>query len=140
MHRFQGGLVGQLPDRVLEVLACQPEFMSASPGLPAGIDDALAQQQFGNPVPGTHQIATDVFPGTDQIPCSFLVRRWNSYPGDLTQLQEPGQMQRVLCVSFYPVPGRALELRWCRDHCVDPGGQQEPCQAKARWSCLVNDS
>ena len=43
------------------------------PGLPAGVDDAVAQQQLGQPVPGPHQIAAGVLPGPDQVPGRLLL-------------------------------------------------------------------
>lgn len=51
LHRLKGGLIGQLPGRCVEPLPGQPELMGSGPGLPARINDALPQQEFGDPVP-----------------------------------------------------------------------------------------
>ena len=47
---------------------------------------------------------------------------------DLAQPQQPGQMQRVPGVGLHPIPGRALQLRRCRHHTLDPGVGQVPGQ------------
>ena len=46
-------------------------------------------------MPGSHQVAAAVFAGADQIPGGFLRRVGNGYGGDLTQMQQPGQMRGI---------------------------------------------
>src|SRR5664280_2508180 len=52
-----------LQPRVGEPLPAEPVLVRAGPRLPAGVDDPLPQQEFRQPVPAAHQVATDVLPG-----------------------------------------------------------------------------
>lgn len=49
---------------MVEALRPQPAVMDTDPGVPAGVDDALPQQHLRQPVPGPHQVTTDVLTGT----------------------------------------------------------------------------
>ena len=40
----------------IEPLTAQPDVVGAGPGLTAGVDDALAQQELRQPMPGPHQV------------------------------------------------------------------------------------
>src|SRR6476661_214013 len=113
--------------------------MFLGPGVPSGVADALAQQQFGDPVPGAHEVTTDVFAGSDQVPGCFLCRLRNHDLGDLVQFQQPGQVQGVVPVCFHPVPGRSLELGRGGDQTIDARCPQCPGERKACWAGLVND-
>lgn len=137
-HPGQAGPVGQFPGGFGKVLPVQPDPVLPGPRLPVGIDDALAQQEFGDPVSGTHQVRPAVLPCPDQVPGCFLIGRGNPHPGDLSQLQQPGQVQGVTGVCLDPVPGRALEFGRGRDHCLETGRVQVPGQTETGRSGLVN--
>ncbi|WP_181032342.1 hypothetical protein [Arthrobacter sp. ZGTC212] len=51
----QSGLICQLPCQFGKVLPVQPDLVHPGPCLTAGIQDALTQQEFGEPLPGKPQ-------------------------------------------------------------------------------------
>jgi hypothetical protein len=86
-----------------ERVVSQPGVVSAGPGVAAGVDDPVSQQQLGKSVPGTHQVTAAVLPGPDQIPGCFLLDGRDRHRGDLVQAQQPGQVDRVPGVGLDPV-------------------------------------
>jgi hypothetical protein len=84
-------------------LLAQPPVVRAGPGGAAGIDDAVAQQQLGQPVPGAHQITAAVFASADQVSSCFLLEGRHADGADLAQAQQPSQMHRVFRVGLDPV-------------------------------------
>lgn len=117
---LQTGLVGGLQGRIIKVLPVQPGVVGIPPGLSAGVDQAVAQQELRDPVPGPHQVRPDVLAGTDQIPGGLIREARNPYRGYLPQQGQPGQMFGVAGISLHPVPGRTLELGRCRNQALDP--------------------
>jgi hypothetical protein len=109
-HRIKGRLIGQLQPRGLETLGAQPPFMGARPCLAAVIDDALAQQQLGQPMPRPHQVFPAVLPGPHQIARGFLLDRGDRHLHDLAHPQQPRQMPGIADIGFDPIPGRAHQL------------------------------
>ena len=67
-------------------------LVSASPGSTSGVDDPLAEKQFGDPVAGSHQVAAAVLAGPDQVTGGFLAGGGDRDGGDLSQMQQSGQM------------------------------------------------
>ena len=123
--------------RVGKVLAGQPRVVSTRPGRPAGVDDAVAQQQLRDPVPGAHQVPAAVLPRPHQVPGGFLLHPWNRHRGDLIQAQQSRQVHRVPGVGLHPVARGALQLRRGRHHAPDPIGVQRPGQSEAGRAGLV---
>jgi hypothetical protein len=66
-HGFVFGVKGQLQFRGVEVLLAQPHQVGASPRMAAVVHDSLTQQQLRDPMPGPHQITTDILPRPDQV-------------------------------------------------------------------------
>jgi hypothetical protein len=113
--------------------------MIGRPGLAPVVDDALAQQQLGQPVPGRHQIAAHVLAGPHQIPRRLLRHTRHRHRHDLAQVQQPGQVPGVPQVGLDPVPARALQLRGRRHLALDPPPDQEPGQPEPRRTGLIGD-
>jgi hypothetical protein len=75
-------------------------------------------------VPAPHQVRADVLAGPHQIPGGFIRVTRNPHRRDLSQQGQPGQMLGVAGIGLYPVPGRPLKLRGCRDQTLSPCIQQ----------------
>ena len=93
----------------------------------------------GVTIPSRHQISPIIIAGADQIPGSLLLDRRDPDRDDLTQTQQPGQMQRVTTVGLHPIPRRTLQLRRGRDHTLDPGRRERPGEPEACWASLIRD-
>jgi hypothetical protein len=106
---------------VVEPLPTQPQLMDAGPRGSTRIDDSLPQKHFRQPVADPHQIGAGIFAGPHQIAYRLNLTIGHRYRRDLTQPQQPGQMRGIAGIGFHPIPGRALQLRWCRDHTFHPG-------------------
>jgi hypothetical protein len=65
-HGVVVGLEGDLKCRLLEPLPTQPRVVRADPRLATGVDDHLAQEQLGQPVPRSHQVTAAVITGTNR--------------------------------------------------------------------------
>lgn len=87
-----------------QVLLGEPPVMFSRPRGTLVVDEPLSQQQFAQPMTGTHQIAPAVFPGPHQIPCGFLIGRGDRDRGDLIQPQQPGQVHGVCRVGLHRIP------------------------------------
>jgi hypothetical protein len=90
--RANASPVRLLTPRRVEPLPPQPGVVRVSPGLPAGVDKALTQQQLREPVPGPHQIPAAILPRTDQGPGVLLVESRDRDGRDLVQPQQLGQV------------------------------------------------
>ena len=81
---------------------------------------SLAQQQFGQPVPGPHQITAAVFTGAHQIPCRLLVDARARRP----RVISPRRSSRARCTaslaSVLTRSPRAVQLRRRRHHTPIP--------------------
>jgi hypothetical protein len=95
-----------------EAQLAQPQIVGIGPGPSAGVDDAPAQQQLREPVPGTHQVAAGVLPGADQVACGFLVQARDRHRRDLVHPQQASQVKRIAGIGLDPIAGRTLQLRW----------------------------
>ena len=122
---------------LVEALLAQPRVVRAGPGLAAGVDDPVAQQQLGQPVPGPHQITAAVLPGPHQIPGGLLLDARHRHRGDLAQPQQPGQMHRVPGVGLDPITRRALQLRRRRHHAPHPAAVKRPIQPEPGRASLI---
>jgi hypothetical protein len=111
--------------------------MRAGPRLALVVDDSLPQQQLREPMPRRHQIAPYVVPSPDQVPRGFLFHTRNRDPGDLPEMQQPGQMPRVTLVGLDPIPDRTLQLRRGHDQTLDVLPGQEPGQPETRRTSLI---
>ncbi|MDD7942030.1 NADP-dependent oxidoreductase [Actinomycetospora lutea] len=109
-HGVEGFVESELHPAALEAVTAQPRLVRPGPGALVP-DQALAQQQLGQPVPGTHQIPAAVLPGPHQIASGFLGLGRYPHPRDLTDAQQPGQPLRVAAIGLDLVPGRSLDLR-----------------------------
>src|SRR5665647_187087 len=136
-HRVIGGIERVLQPRLVETLPAQPLVMGRGPRLATGVDDSLTQQQLAEPVPGAHQITTGVLTGPHQISCRLLSHRRNRHLHNLAELEQPGQVQRVLGVGLHSVPDRSLQLRRRRDQRLHSGSVQMPGQPESRRTCLI---
>src|SRR5665648_620328 len=136
-HRVIGGIERVLQPRLVETLPAQPLVMGHGPRLATGVDDSLTQQQLAEPVPGAHQITTGVLTGPHQISCRLLSHRRNRHLHNLAELEQPGQVQRVLGVGLHSVPDRSLQLRRRRDQRLHSGSVQMPGQPESRRTCLI---
>jgi hypothetical protein len=94
----------------LQAHATQPAGVRLGPGGP-GKDQPLGQQQLRQPMPSPHQVRAGVFSGPDQIPGRLLGHRRHPHPGQLPNVQQPGQPLSVAPVGLDPIPGWALQLR-----------------------------
>jgi len=112
--------------------------VSAGPGVAVVVDDPLAQQQLGEPLPGPHQITTAVLPDPDQVPGSLLLDARHRHRGDLIEPQQLRQMDRVLGVGLDPVTRWTLQLRGRCDLAPDPHAGQRPIQAEPRRARLIS--
>lgn len=121
-------------------MASQPVVVGVGPGLPAGVDDALAQQELGQSASSPHQITTSVFTGTNQVPGVLLVRSRDRHRDVLIEPKQPRQMHRILGVNLDPVAAGALELRWCDHLTPDSGRGQGPGQSEACRPGLIGHS
>ena len=63
----------------------------------------MPQQQFGQPVPGTHQIPAAVLADTNQVPRGLLPWRRNGHRMNLADAQQPSQIHGVFRVGLDPV-------------------------------------
>lgn len=98
---------------------------------------AVAQQQLGDPVPGAHQVAADVFAGADQVAGGFLGDGGHPDAGDLADLQQLREQQCVPGVGLDSVTGGAGQLRRCGDLATDPGCGDRPLQPQPGRAGLV---
>ena len=134
-HSLVVGVEGQLQAWGVEVLLAKPSQMGTGPRLAAVVHDALSQQQLRDPVPGPHQITTDVLACTDQVTGCLPLYRRHGHRHDVVQAKEPGQEHRVAGIRFDPVARRALDLRRGRNLAPDSRrrkrpGQPEPCRTR----------
>jgi hypothetical protein len=132
-HRVVVGLERQPRRGVLEALAAQPRVVPSRPRVAVVVvDDPVAQQQLGEPVPGPHQVTAGVLTGPDQVPGGLLCDRGDGDRGDLVQPQQPGQVDRVFGVGLHPVTAGFLQLRRRRDLTPDPRPQSAPDTGRTR--------
>jgi hypothetical protein len=61
-------------------------------------------------MPGPHQIRAGVFAGSDQISSCLLGLGRDPHPGQLPDVQQPGQPFGVAPVGLDPIPGPAFQL------------------------------
>ena len=80
----------------------------------------MAQQQLRDPVPGSHQVTANILAGTDQITGCLLSHGRDTDTGDLPDLEQLGQKQRVLGIGLDPVTGGPGQPRRGRDLAADP--------------------
>jgi hypothetical protein len=113
-----------------ERFVAQPHVVLAGPGTAAVVDDPVPQQQFRQPMPGSHQIAAAVLAGADQVAGGFLVNGGDRHRADLIQPQQPGEVDCVLGVGLHPVTGGPLQLARRRHRVPDPRRGQRPVQAE----------
>src|SRR5664279_6546825 len=85
-------------------------YVALGPRMPTGIQDPLAQQQFRQPMPGPHQITTDIFPGPDQIPRRLLFHARHPDLDDLIHPQQLGKMLRVSRIGLDPITRRPFAV------------------------------
>ncbi len=95
---------------IVETLSTQPGFVHPVPGLPTRIHPAVAQQQFGQPVPNPHQIRAGIFAGPDQIAHRLHLGLGHGDRGDLTQAQQPGQMRGITGIGLDPIPAGRINF------------------------------
>lgn len=107
-RRFQAGLAGGLQGRAVKVLPMQPRVVGVGPCLPAGVDQAVAQQELRDPVPDPHEIRADVLAGAHQIPGSLIGVARDPHWCYLSQHGQPGQMLGIAGIGLHPVHGRPL--------------------------------
>jgi len=136
-HRLEGGIERQLQPRQREMLPAQPLLVHPGPRMPTGIQDPLAQQQFRQPMPGPHQITTDIFPGPDQIPRRLLFHARHPDLDDLIHPQQLGKVLRVSRIGLDPITRRPLQFRRRRHHTPDPRPSQLPRQPEPRRPRLI---
>ena len=135
-HRVEGLVEGQLHPAPIEVLAAQPVGVRAGPRA-AVPDQALAQQQLGEPVPRPHQISAGVFAGSHQVPGGFLGLGGDPHRRQLPDAQQPRQPLGVAAVGLDLVPGRALQLRGRHHLAAHPGRGQRPGQPEPGRAGLI---
>ncbi|MCY1245360.1 hypothetical protein D9M72_585070 [compost metagenome] len=109
-RRFQAGLVGGLQGRAVKVLPVQPGVVGVGPCLPAGVDQAVAQQELRDPVPGPHEVRADVLAGAHQIPGSFIRVARDPHGCYLSQQGQPGKMLGIAGIGLDPVSRGPLQL------------------------------
>jgi hypothetical protein len=110
----------------------------AGPRLPAGPHDPLTQQELADPVPGPHQVRTDVFSGPDQVPRRLLRLGGHHHLDDFVELEQPGQMGCVAGVGLDPITRWALQLRRRRDQTRHVVAAEVAGQAEAGRTGLVD--
>ena len=93
--------------------------MRVAPGLPAGVDDPVSQQEFREAVPGPHQIGAAVLTGPHQVACCFGELVGDGDCGERIQPQQRRQVFGVDRISLHPRTGRPLELGRGRDNGSD---------------------
>lgn len=107
-HQGGSSLLALLPNCSLPV---QPGVVGAGPGIAAGRDQAVAQQELGEPVPGPHEIRADVLAGPHQI-LGCLLRG----DRDPHRVIWPSRVNRARCsASRASVFTRSPEGRWSLD-------------------------
>lgn len=111
-HQGGSSLLALLPNCSLPV---QPGVVGVGPGIAAGRDQAVAQQELGEPVPGPHEIRADVLAGPHQILGCLLRGGRDPHRGDLAQQGQTGQMLGIPGIGLHPVPGGSLEFGRRRD-------------------------
>ena len=111
VRRVEGGMqAGQV-----EALPTQPVVMRDRPRVLAAVGDTMTQQQLAEPVPGAHQFAPGILPGTHHVARGLLGHAGNAHRHDLTQPQQLGDVQRVTGVGLHALINRPLQLRG-REH------------------------
>jgi hypothetical protein len=116
----------------------QPGVVGSGPGLPAGVNDALAQQELGQPVPGRHEITAAILPRADQIPGVLLVESRDGDGRELVQPQQLGQVDGILDVGLDPITRETLQLARRHDLTPDPRRGKRPMQTEPGRSGLVD--
>ena len=136
---FQAGLVGGLQGRIIKVLPVQPGVVGICPGLSAGVDQTMAQQELRDPVPGPHQVRRGRPRGHAPDPGQPHPRGQEPVRGYLSEQGQPGQMLGVAGIGLHPVSGRPLKLRRCRNQALDPCTGQYPGQSEAGRTCFIDN-
>lgn len=77
-------------------------------------------------MPGSHEVAAAVVTGPHQVTGSFLAGGGDPHCGDLSKMEQSGQMSGVAGIGLDPVPSRTDQLRWRRGQ---RAGQAEPGRA-----------
>ena len=118
-----------------EVDAGQPAAVMLRPGAGAALETTVVtQQQLGEPMAGTHQIAADVLAGTDQVTQRLLGGARNADQVQPTDHQQPQQPLRVTAIGLHPVARRPLDLPGRGHDTPDSGvlqGAREPEPGRA---------
>ena len=115
------------PARRRRVLGAQPRAVPLRPR--AGgvlVEDAVAQQQLRQSLPGAHQIAADVLPRADQIAQRLLLDRRHPDRVQRVDHQQPQHPLGVALIGLDLVLRRALDLPRRRHHAPDPRRLQRP--------------
>ena len=134
---LQAGLVGRPAGRGHRSVAGAARLVGVGPGLPAGIDEAVAQQELGDPVPGPHQIRRARPRGHAPDPGRPPGPRPGTRTGVILPEQgQPGQMLGILGIGLHPVSGTGAGASTGPRPAFDPGRSQKPGQARIRWVLL----
>ena len=141
-QRRQHGVVGlverELHARLVEGLRPQPLSVRRGPG-GVLVHNPLPQQQFRKPVPGTHQIAADVFPGPHQITGGFLTLRRDHHHRQLAEPHQTCDPLAVPLIGLDPISGRPFHLRRRQHVTLHPGRDQRPRQTEPGRASLIRD-
>ena len=71
-HTVVGFVERGLNQGRVEALPLEPGVVGADPGLPARVDDPVAQQELRQPMSGSHQVGAAVLAGADHVAGSFV--------------------------------------------------------------------
>lgn len=101
---------GGLECEITAAMRPHPQVMLPGPRITIRENEPVPQEQFREPVTGTHQAPAGVFPRTHEIAGGFLLDRGNSHRGDFVHSQQPGQMLGVTRIGLHTVIRWALQL------------------------------
>ena len=106
----------------------------------AVVAHVVAQQQFAQPVTGSHQIAAHVLTRANQIAQRLLLAGRHPHGVQAVDHQQARQPLSVAAVGFDPVLYGALDLARCRHHTPHPRCPKRPRQTEPGRAGLVGHS
>jgi hypothetical protein len=96
--------------------------------------DLVPEQELREPVPGPHQVLTDVLAGADQVAERLLGRTGDANRMELARQQQADQVLGIAAVGLDLVARSAGDLAGCGDHALDAGyveRSREPVAGRA---------
>ena len=97
----------------------------------------MAEDKGAEPLSRSQEIPSDVFAGTDEVPCGFFSIRGDVDGGQRAGAIQHGQLRGVAPVRFDPVAGASWDESWGNDLTRDPARRKKPVELESARPGLV---